>query len=126
MAQGTRKVGKDAHVAIGGTTLEVKSGSVTRSISTVDVTNSESNGYQEIEGAIHSGAIDVTVNYRGSSPPSVVQGQEVVFAETLGSSARFSSNVVITSVSDPWSVGGDYNVQIQGVTTGIFYGYTPS
>lgn len=126
MPQGTRKVGKDAHVTIGGTTFEVKSGNFNYTVSTVDVTNSESNGYQEVEGAIYSGTLDVTINYRGSAPPGVLVGTEVVVVEKLGTSNRLSTNAVITSVGDSWSVGGDFSVQIQAVTTGAFYPYSPS
>ena len=126
MPQGTRKVGKDAHVTIGGTTFEVKSGNFNYTVSTVDVTNSESNGYSEIESAIFSGTFDVTINYRGSSPPGVLVGTEVVVVEKVGSSNRFSTNCVITDVGDAWSVGGDFSVNIKGVTTGVFYPYSPS
>lgn len=127
MPVGTRKVGKVVRMSIGGTYYEVKSGSITRSVEAIDVTSSESNGYTEHEPGLYRAEGTATLNYRGSAPPAIVEGTEVVvdvvFAPTT---KRHSLVALITQIGDSWSVAGDFSVNVNFVSQGVTYAYTPA
>lgn len=123
MPQGTYKTGKVVGCTIGGTAAYMASGQVTRSIDTVDVTNSRSAGYQEIEGTIYRAQGSCDAFYRGTMPAAEV-GQEVTIVYTIGGSNRFATEALITEIGESNAVAGEFQVSFSWVSTGVFYPYS--
>lgn len=126
MAQGKYHVGKKVRASIGGTFVNLKNLTVTRSIDTVDVTNSESSGYQEMEGSIFRSSGDATVVYAGAAPPAMTLGSEINLLHTVNGSNRTAEVIVVTGINDTSAVEGSLEVGISWVSTGMFYTYTPA
>lgn len=126
MAQGTYRVGKVIHCSIGGTTLNITTSSVNRSVDTVDVTNAESGGYQEIEGSIYRASGSLSCVYKGASPPAVGLGTEAALVVLIGANNRFACSAVVTAVNDQSAVAGEFTVSFDWVSSGTFQTYTPA
>lgn len=127
MAQGTYKTGKVVRVALDTNYQYAASGSVQRSVDVDDVTNAESNGYQELERGIFRASGDCTLKYKGADPPAIDEGDEVVVDLVMGtSSKRYSTSALVTQITDSWAVNGAYGVSFNWQSTGVYYTYAPA
>lgn len=113
-------VGNVVSVTFDGKLMYAKSGSVTRKVKMVDVTNARSNKYTEKKKGNKELAGDCTCVYNGDDPPTLNEGDEgtVVYAAVGGGNR--TANVYITEVKDNFTNDADYVYSFSFESSGAY------
>jgi hypothetical protein len=129
-------VGMAVALSVGGQMMFVKGGKLDRSAVKVKVTNARSGGFQQFKAGVKGIEMTFDLVYNGDSPPSgVIEGEEVTVifdsvgyetsesienATTTPTGRLITSQFLIGSVSDAWSVDSDYGVSVSASSTGAY------
>lgn len=120
MALGDHAVGKLVGVTLGGTRANIVSGTATESTGTDDVTNSESNGSQEVESTIRKWDVEGEAVWTGESgvPANSAVATAPAVAVLVGSDEYIGGTLLITSRSINWTATGGLRVRFSGTSNG--------
>lgn len=131
-------VGEAIALSVAGVLMYVKGGSVSRKVTSVDVSNARSGGYQQKKAGMKGSSLSFDLVYNGDSPPAtIVEGLEatVIFdsagyevSEGLANpliltppvGRLISGQYLITSVKDAWTAAADYTVSVEADSTGPY------
>jgi hypothetical protein len=112
-------MGKVVSVTIGSTICHAR-GAVNRQVTMADVTNSCSNGYQEMEPGIRRASGTLEISAKHNTTPFINEGDSVTVQVVMTGGQDFSVPAIIESVNYSWTTVDKVTIEATWQSSGAF------
>lgn len=113
-------MGKVVVTKNGSTTICSMSGSINRQVGISTMTNSCSNGYEEVEPGIRRASGNIRISPKYNNIPFINEGDSITLIVENPGGRDYSIPAIVESVNESWSVEGEYQIETGWRSSGAY------